>query len=292
MTTASPTPPPPASQSPGAGQTAVRQGERVSPFTGERPGWDEDYDYDYARHVAAYRFASTLVAGKRVLDAGCGEGFGTWTLADAAAEVVGVDYSADAVAECRRLWCSQERPNLRFERVDLTRPEDFAERFDVVLCFQVIEHIHDTRPFLDSLAARLAPGGTLVLTTPNRLGSFFENPFHVREFTADELRAEVEKAFPRVQMLGVFGNAKVQRFDERRARAVARILRLDPLGLRHRLLPRRLVEFAFARLSRVVRRQARGAGVDPAERIVPEDFHVTDTAVDRALDLVAVCRGA
>ncbi len=263
----------------------------MSDFTGERPGWDEDFDYDYARHVAAYRFASTLVAGKRVLDAGCGEGFGTCTLTDAAAEVVGVDYSADAVAECRRVWCNEQRPNLRFEVVDLTRPEGFSERFDVVLCFQVIEHIQEPRPFLEALVARLAPGGTLVLTTPNRLGSYFENPFHVREYTTDEFRSEIDGLFAGVQMLGMFGNEKVLRFDERRARAVGRILRLDPLGLRHRL-PRWLVEFAFAKLSRIVRRQARGPGAVSADRIVPDDFYVSDTGVDRALDLVAVCRGA
>jgi len=69
----------------------------VSGFTGERPGWGEDFDSDYARHVAACRHAATLVAGRRVLDAGCGEGFGTSTLAAAAREVVGVDCSEAAI---------------------------------------------------------------------------------------------------------------------------------------------------------------------------------------------------
>lgn len=291
MTSAGPTPPPLAPATSARHPSASHETGRVSAFTGERPGWDADHDYDYARHLAAYRFAATLVAGRRVLDAGCGEGFGTSTLAAVATEVVGVDYSADAVAECRRLWCGNERPNLRFELVDLARPTGFDERFDVVLSFQVIEHLADAQAFLVALAARLAPGGTLVLTTPNRLRTISENPYHVREFTAEELRAELARVFDVVEIRGVRGNEKVERFDEGRARAVSRILRLDPLGLR-RLLPRRLVEFAFARLSGVVRRQARAAAGARADRIVPDDFHVTTATDDRALDLVAICRKA
>ncbi|MFN2377121.1 MAG: class I SAM-dependent methyltransferase [Candidatus Binatia bacterium] len=255
-------------------------------FTGERPGWGKDFDYDYARHVAAYRHAATLVAGRRVLDAGCGEGFGTATLASLAAEVVGVDYSADAVGECRRLWSGEERPNLRFEQVDLTLPGDFRELFDVVLCFQVLEHIRDSTPFLHALRERLAPGGRLLLTTPNRLRSASENPYHVREYTAGELAAELAKVFGDVQLLGMHGNEKVEQFEAGRARAVARILRLDPLGLRN-LLPRAVVEFAFARLAGLVRRQARPSS---AAAIVPEDFSVGGNHLDRALDLIAVCR--
>ncbi len=75
-------------------------------FTGERPGWGKDFDYDEARHLAAYLYATEFVRGRRVLDAGCGEGFGTQVLADYAEEVVGIDYSAAAIEECARRWRS------------------------------------------------------------------------------------------------------------------------------------------------------------------------------------------
>ncbi|HYC54148.1 MAG TPA: methyltransferase domain-containing protein [Candidatus Binatia bacterium] len=252
-------------------------------FTGERPGWGEGFDYDFARHVAAYRFAATQAAGKRVLDAGCGEGFGTQTIADVAAEVLGVDYSEVAIAECRRLW---NKPGLRFEQVDLTRPGDFTDTFDVVLNFQVIEHIADPLPFLRGLHARLNPAGTLIMTTPNRLRTVSENPYHLREYTAPELQALLETVFGHVEMRGMHGNAKVEEFEAGRARAVHNILRLDPLGIR-KMLPDKVVQFAFARLARIVRRQARPQG---APDIVPEDFEVRSYGVDRALDLVALCR--
>lgn len=258
---------------------------RAATFTGERPGWGKDFDYDYARHMAAYLHAATLVSGRRVLDAGCGEGFGTSTLTADAVEVVGVDYSRAAIDECRRLWCGPSRPNLRFEIADLSVHGSFDERFEVVLSFQVLEHIEHGAAFVRSLAEHLLPGGVLVLTTPNRLRTVSENPYHVREYTAEELRTELSTVFADVTIRGIGGNDKVERFEEGRARTVARILRLDPFGIRH-LLPRGVIKFAFARLARVVRRRARPAGHDA---IVPEDFSVTDHAVDRALDLLAIC---
>jgi SAM-dependent methyltransferase len=251
-------------------------------FTGERPGWGEGFDYDYARHLAAYRHAASLAEGRRVLDAGCGEGFGTQTLADVASSVLGVDYSPVAISECRRLW---QKPNLRFEQVDLVQPGGFSETFDLVLNFQVIEHIDDPLPFLRGLGERVGPGGSLLLTTPNRLRTVSENPYHVREYTAPELRDLLSRVFDRVEISGMHGNAKVEEFEAGRARAVRRILRLDPLGIR-KMLPEKVIHFAFAKLARVVRKQARPAGsVD----MTPENFFVSADSVDNALDLVATC---
>jgi len=252
-------------------------------FTGERPGWGKDFDYDESRHLAAYLYAHSLAAGKRVLDAGCGEGFGTVTLADVAASVIGVDYSAEAIRACRAKW---SKPNLRFQQLDLTNPGDFDERFDLVLNFQVLEHIADEIPFLEGLKARVAPGGSLLLTTPNILKTFSENPYHLREYTAEELRALLSKVFSKVTLRGMHGNAKVSEFDRGRERAVKRILRLDPLGIRN-LLPSSLVNFAFAKLSVLVRRQARQSAGQALIR--PDDFHVADERIDEALDLVALC---
>jgi len=251
-------------------------------FTGERPGWGEGFDYDYARHLAAYRYTDDRARGRRVLDAGCGEGFGTQTMADVAAEVLGVDYSPVAIGECQRLW---KKPNLRFRQVDLVKPEGFSETFDLVLNFQVLEHIDDPMPFLRGLHERLGPQGTLVLTTPNRLRTISENPYHVREYTAPELKDLLSKVFGNVELLGMHGNAKVEQFEAGRARAVQRILRLDPLGVRN-MLPEKVVHFAFAKLARIVRKQARPEGTTDMS---PDDFFVSAESVDRALDLVAIC---
>ena len=257
--------------------------EPVGRFTGERPGRGPTFAYDEARHLAAYRYAARLAAGKRVVDAGCGEGFGTQLVADVAADVVGLDYSAQAIAYCRSAW---HRPNLTFQQVDLTHPAAAPGSFDLVLNFQVVEHIRDPLPFLRGLRALMAADGQVLLTTPNRLMSFSENPYHVREYTADELANLLAPVFGRVRILGMHGNEKVRAFDRQRAEAVRRILRLDPFGLRHRL-PRAVVNIAFARLAVLVRRQAGGAAGVPT--IGPDDFHVSAEGLAEALDLVAHC---
>jgi SAM-dependent methyltransferase len=252
-------------------------------FSGERPGHGADFAYDHARAAAAYAYALELARERRVLDAGCGEGAGTATLATVAREVVGLDYSADAVAACRRSW---QRPNLRFVRHDLTDLAAFPDTFDLIVNFQVLEHLADPKPFLAALRAHLAPAGRLLLTTPNRLTSFSENPYHLHEYTAAELRALLAPVFASVRILGMHGNAKVAAYDRARARAVRRILRLDPLGVRH-LLPSWLVTRAFARLAVAVRRRVRDAA--GPETVRPEDFHVAEESLDDAVDLIALC---
>lgn len=265
-------------------QAATTPSGPAATFTGERPGWGEGFDYDYSRHLAAYRYAAGLVAGLRVLDAGCGEGFGTQSLAGTAAHVTGYDYSAAAIAECRRLW---PRPDLDFQCVDLSAPPLPGADFDAVLSFQVLEHMTDPLAFLRALRSLVTEGGFVLLTTPNRPRTVSENPFHVREYDAGELVDLLKNVFGHVSVVGMYGNEKVEAFERSRARAVASILRLDPLGLR-RLLPRAIVEPAFARLAALVRRRAKA---EAPVAIVPEDFAVgTGDDIDLALDLVALCR--
>jgi len=254
--------------------------EQSDKLYAERPGWGQGFEYDQGRHLAAYRFASELIEGARVLDGGCGEGFGTHTLTDKAREVVGVDYSPDAIAGAQRRWNSD---NLSFRVGDLTAAPPADEAFDVVLNFQVIEHIDDDVSFLKHLKAHLTSGGKLVVTTPNILRSVSENPCHVREYRPEEFRARIAEVFDDFQILGVFGNSRVEEFDLRRARSVNRILRLDPLGLR-RFIPQAIVYPVFAHLGKFVRKQASGAEV-----ITVEDFRVATGDLAEALDLVAVC---
>ena len=249
----------------------------------ERPGSGKDFDYDEARHLVAYRYAETLVAGQRVLDAGCGEGWGTRTLAARALAVVGADYHAESIATATDSW---RDPKLKFRVVDLTATEP-DDAFDVVLSFQVIEHIPDDLDFVAKLARWLKPGGTLMMTTPNKPQVFSENPCHLREYDAASLTKLLRTSFAEVQMIGTFGNQKVLEFDRNRRRAVERILRFDPLGLR-RYLPKRFVHFAFARLAQLVRRVAhRAIGTEP---IRIEDFTIRAGDLELATDLVALCK--
>jgi SAM-dependent methyltransferase len=255
----------------------------VDTFTGERlpGGGDVEFGVDMERHLAAYRFAAGMAAGKRVLDAGCGEGYGASLLAAHAERVLAVDRDeAVAIASSR-----YRDPRLAFRALDLMALPTLGERFDLVVSFQVIEHLPDPTGFLRALAACTAPGGTLVVTTPNRLMSVSENPYHLREWTAPELASLAAPVLPGVRVRGMNGSERVLAYERARGEQIRRILRLDPLGLR-KLIPDVVVRVVFARLARLVRRRVGAAGALP--RVGAEDFAVRDDDLERALDLVLV----
>jgi SAM-dependent methyltransferase len=253
-------------------------------LSAERPGRGAEFAYDEARHRVAYLHARELARGLDVLDAGCGEGFNTVLLADGAKHVLGVDYAEAPVVAARAAY---PRPNLEFRRLDVHTLPQLDIRVDLVTNFQVIEHLADPVRFLTAVREALRPGGRLLLTTPNRLTSVSENPVHLREYTADELAEMLRPIFARVELGSVVGNARVLAFDAERRRQVQRILRLDPLGLRH-YLPTSVMHFAFAHLGAFVRRRV-GDVKEEARAIGVEDFQVVAETRPDALDLVALC---
>jgi SAM-dependent methyltransferase len=248
-------------------------------FTGERLHEDDAlFGVDLARHQAAYELARTLAADRRVLDLGCGTGYGTAELAGAARLAVGVDRIAPGPSAGRAGAC--------FVRADLSGIPLRPASFDLVVSFQVIEHLRDPGPYLAAIARCLAPGGTALLSTPNRLTSDGVNPFHVHEYEAEELASVLHRFFAEVELRGVAAGPAVADYFAARLRRIRRIVRLDPLRLRERL-PRRLVEGLFAFFARVVRRGiASGEGLPDASW---RDFPV-GPADGACLDLVAVCR--
>lgn len=271
----------------GGGATAPRASAWRVPeaYTGERlAAEDARFAPDMARHLAAYHLVAPFIAGKRVLEAGCGEGYGAALMARHAAHVVGVDYDEPALALAARRHVA---PNLEFRAVNLL---DLAARspgeFDVVTNFQVLEHLEDPSPFLRAAAACVKPGGTLILTTPNRLASVSENPYHVHEYMAAELGELLARFFARVEVRGIVGTERVYEFERARGAQAQRILRLDPLGLRH-LLPQPLVRFAFARLALLVR--SRVAAQDQnLVTLAPGDFSIAEGEPPQWIDLLAL----
>lgn len=241
------------------------------PLTGERTVPDvPDETYWFERHVVAYRLAATRVAGRRVLDAGCGEGYGLRMLrAAGAAHVVGADLDAATVAHARRTYAAQGVEVVRCELMDLPLADD---EIDVTVSFQVIEHVHDVPGFLASLHRVTRRDGAVVLATPNRLTFTPDsdtpvNPFHVREFTAAELTTEVERAGLVVdEVLGVHHGPRIAGWE-------------DELGTP---FTEPMTTVAPADWPRDYRRRVHAVTAD--------DFDLHGGELDRALDLLALCR--
>jgi SAM-dependent methyltransferase len=233
-------------------------------LTGERtlPDVPEE-NYWFRRHLAVYEWIADRVGGARVIDMACGEGYGSDVLVVSAASVVGVDANPDAHEHARLRY---RRPNLRFER-DLV--ESFSEPCDAVVFLQTIEHVEDPGGILDHFRSMLAPGGVAYVSTPNVLtlappgAERSDNPWHIREYRADEFRALCEAHFDRVEMLGLFHARKL------RAHEFAIRLGWDRV---HPAL--RLTRPFYERFT-------------PA--ISASDFALLEGDLDRALDFLAVC---
>jgi 2-polyprenyl-3-methyl-5-hydroxy-6-metoxy-1,4-benzoquinol methylase len=151
-----------------------------------------------AEHLCRYWWAAQFAPGRRVLDAGCGIGYGSNMLAEAgAAEVTGVDI-AESVIEAASQGAAS---GVTFRTGDIAALDLPADSFDLVVCFEVIEHVEDTDAVLDELTRLLAPGGLLLISSPNRDQYVPGNPHHRYEFLPEELRATLGRRFGQVRLL-------------------------------------------------------------------------------------------
>jgi ubiquinone/menaquinone biosynthesis C-methylase UbiE len=176
------------------------------PVESAGPWWGE--------HVHRYNEALLLInAGDIVLDIACGTGFGTDIIASKTrGKVIGGDIAAEAIDECRKHW---QKSNLEFNVLDGTRLDFPDQYFDKIVSFETIEHTGLYQAMVAEFARVLKPGGQLILSTPNREVSspdgIILNPFHVQEFTFEELKHILEISFSSVQLSG----QRYSRYDKR-----------------------------------------------------------------------------
>ena len=248
-------------------------------FTGERLHDGVGlFGVDLARHRAAYHFARPWAEATRVLDLGCGSGYGAAELAQHSPCVVALDRVPPDGSARRDSAC--------FVRADIGALPLVASSFDLVISFQVIEHLDDPSDYLDAIATLLRPTGVALLTTPNRLTSDGVNPYHVHEYIAEELEGVLDRHFDSVEMRGVGASPAVAQYLEARLRRIRLVTRLDFLRLRERL-PLSLVERLFAAFAVLVRRSIRSAGELP--EATWRDFPI-GIADPGCVDLLAICR--
>ena len=170
-------------------------------FTGERviPGrTDPDLMNE---HWARYAFAEALVGSKRVLDAGCGVGYGASRLAECAAQVIALDQAIEPLTTGGEEY---PHPRLHFVQGDCMRFPLADDSLDAVVAFKVIEHLAEWKGLIEESRRVLKASGQFIVSTPNRLyyGESRDepNPFHAHEFTYDEFREELGRCFPHVML--------------------------------------------------------------------------------------------
>jgi SAM-dependent methyltransferase len=193
-------------------------------FTGERftPECVREIWYE---HFHRYAFAQSFARGKRVLDAACGEGYGSDLLAADAKSVLGVDISDAAIAHARSRYV--DRTNLRFEQGDCTALTLPDASFDLVVSFETLEHVVAQEKLLDGFARVLAPDGVFIVSSPDKRTysdvNGFRNEFHARELYRDELLTLLDARFPHVYLFGqkLLFQSAIWPLDEKSAPAQA-----------------------------------------------------------------------
>jgi SAM-dependent methyltransferase len=189
----------------------------VLTLTGERTIPDLDIEnYWFRRHEVVYQRLASRCAGREVLEAGCGEGYGADLIAGVARRVVAVDYDEYAVAHVHGRYPRVKA--MQANLADLPLPDASV---DVVVNFQVIEHLWDQAQFVAECARVLRPSGLLMVSTPNRV-TFSPgrdtpiNPFHTRELNAVELtQLLLDAGFSLVSVSGLFHGPRLREMDAR-----------------------------------------------------------------------------
>ncbi|WP_026999944.1 class I SAM-dependent methyltransferase [Eisenibacter elegans] len=232
----------------------------------------------HQRLLAAYLVAQPHLWGE-VLEIGCGVGRGLEIIRQKAQQYTALDKNKSLLESL-----SAQYPDVRFIEANVPPLSALPDNsFDCVVSFQVIEHIQDDGLFLDEIRRVLKPGGKAFISTPNRLRSLTRNPWHTREYTAEELSARMKPYFSTIEALGIDGSEKVQAYMAENAAAVKRITRWDILNLQYRL-PAWMLRVPYEWLNRRNRNRLQNQNQNLVSNITEADYHLSDTP-QKSLDL-------
>ena len=225
---------------------------------------DASDNYVFQRSILAYHYAAGLVSGD-VLEIGTGMGYGIDVIAPAATSYTTIDKSC--------AYDASLPDNTRFQQMEVP-PIGFAdESFDYVISFQVIEHIKRDKDFVKEVSRVLRKGGKFIVSTPNAPMSLTRNPWHIREYTEQQLRNLLSADFSSIEAYGVNGNEKIMQYYEQNRRSVERIMRFDILDLQHRL-PRWILQIPYDVMNRLNRRRLLESNNELTRSIKMDDYSI------------------
>jgi SAM-dependent methyltransferase len=245
-------------------------------------------DLEFTRNFTTYVHAAALAPDCLVLDAGCGSGHGAWLLEQAGARhVVAVDLKPGRIAEAPPASSSISSCVMNVEALAL---RDVA--FDLVVCFEVIEHVPEPRRLLAELRRVAAASAVILISTPNRAvrlspGQLPWNPEHLREYDEGAFRAELERVFPAVELLGTYGRPDLHEYYRKSWAVDARSSRTRNIA--RKVLPRSIRQLLHAATDRyrVRSKELLPLGI-PEPRPTTWPFHLAP-ATGECLNLFAIC---
>jgi 2-polyprenyl-3-methyl-5-hydroxy-6-metoxy-1,4-benzoquinol methylase len=245
----------------------IHTAERVSPKL-------KSDNYVFQRSLIAYKEAAKYISG-RVLEIGTGAGYGIQEISAHCDEFITIDKSKVPVQ------LVLEQPNVRFFQVEAPGGlEEFPDNyFDCVVTFQVIEHIKDDALFLQEIRRILAPGGMLIVSTPNKQMSLSNNPWHVREYLPGCFAKLLEKYFSKIIKKGVFGDNAVLEYYERNKEVVKGILRYDLFSF-NKNMPKPLLRIVYDVANRYSRNKLSNDGLE-----IKLDNYFLDEVNENSFDL-------
>lgn len=230
-------------------------------------------NYVFQRSMLAYYKAAGIVSGD-VLEIGTGSGYGVNIIAPRTRSFITIDKTPPP--------CGVVADDDHVEFHQMTVPPlagISSNSCDFVISFQVIEHIKQDFAVVEEIYRVLRPGGKLIITTPNKLMSLTRNPWHIREYTADEFKNLLGCSFEKIEALGVFGNEKVNEYYQKNKDSVRAVLKYDLLRL-EKNLPRWCLKVPYDVMNRRNRRKLLKANAGLTSSIAMSDYYLAPVGDD------------
>jgi len=228
----------------------------------------------FQRTLKAY----TLIAEKTygdVLEIGCGEGYGLDFIYKNANSVTVIDKSKSVLDEIKRKYPKTTILNQKIPPLNNLKDNSF----DIIISFQVIEHIKDAKLFIQEIHRILKPDGKAFITTPNSLKTVARNPWHYKEYNYSEINNLIKKYFKDYSINGIQGNKKTDFYYLKNKQSVERFLRLDIFKIQYKI-PATLLKIPYELVNRINRNRLLKKNTSLVNSITLEDYSLTECSKD------------
>jgi len=237
----------------------------------------------YQRTYKAYQIVSELISGD-VLEIGCGEGYALDLLMEKTDSLTLIDKSKSVLDEIKRKYPKITILNQKTPPLNNLKDNSF----DIIISFQVIEHIKDATLFIQEIHRILKPDGKAFITTPNSLKTVARNPWHYKEYNYSEINILIKKYFNDYSINGIQGNKKTDIYYLKNKQSVKRLLRLDIFKIQYKI-PATLLKIPYELVNRINRNKLLKKNTSLVNSITLEDYSLTEYSKD-TLDFFCIMK--